>query len=276
MFQFGFMQRALTAVLLLGTILPMIGLNMTTKRLSMIGDALSHTSLCGIAIGLAAGTFPIPWAIGVSIASGIVIEFVRNKFSKYAELTLAIVMSTAVGVAGILTSRWAAGNKIDSYFFGSLLTVQWSDVYAILAIFSIVLLVSVFFYRTIMYAAYSESEAQIAGVPVRSVNFVNTILVATVCAISAYIIGSLLVSSLLVIPVATSLQLFKSYRTTLLSSVAISLSSGFLGLVLSYVWDVNTGGTIVLVATSLLILALLYRFAFRAIVKRRIVDGAIR
>lgn len=82
MFAYSFMQRALIAIILLGIILPIIGLNMTTKRLSMIGDTLSHTSLCGIALGLAAGTMPTVWAIGVSIVAGIIIEIVRNHFKK--------------------------------------------------------------------------------------------------------------------------------------------------------------------------------------------------
>ena len=85
MFAYSFMQRALIAIILLGIILPIIGLNMTTKRLSMIGDTLSHTSLCGIALGLAAGTMPTVWAIGVSIVAGIIIEIVRNHFKKYSD-----------------------------------------------------------------------------------------------------------------------------------------------------------------------------------------------
>ena len=214
MFAYSFMQRALIAIILLGIILPIIGLNMTTKRLSMIGDTLSHTSLCGIALGLAAGTMPTVWAIGVSIVAGMIIEIVRNHFKKYSELTLSIVMSTAVGVAGILTSKWASGNKIESYLFGSLITVQWDSIWIIIGVSIITILFNLIFYRTIMYTSYSESEARISGVPVKAMNLINTILVACVVAVASSIIGSLLVSSLLVIPVASSLQLCKSYKFT--------------------------------------------------------------
>ena len=155
MFAYSFMQRALIAIILLGIILPIIGLNMTTKRLSMIGDTLSQTSLCGIALGLAAGTMPTVWAIGVSIVAGIIIEIVRNHFKKYSELTLSIVMSTAVGVAGILTSKWASGNKIESYLFGSLITVQWDSIWIIIGVSIITILFNLIFYRTIMYTSDS-------------------------------------------------------------------------------------------------------------------------
>lgn len=270
---YGFMQRALIAIILLGIVLPIIGLNMTTKRLSMIGDALSHTSLCGIAIGLAAGTMPIPWAIGISIIAGILIEIVRNKFTKYSEITLSIVMYIAVGIAGILTSKWAAGNRIDSYLFGSLLIVTWNDIWIIIAVFLITLLFNIFFYRMIMYASYSESEAQIAGVPVKFVNMANTILVASVVAVSSSIIGSLLVSSLLVIPVAASLQIFKSYKVTMISGVIFSLVSGIVGLFVSYPLGINTGGTIVLTATIILILAMLFKLITKLITKDKVIKS---
>lgn len=271
MFAYGFMQRALIAIILLGIVLPMIGLNMTTKRLSMIGDTLSHTSLCGIAIGLAAGTMPIPWAIAISIFAGVLIEFVRNKFTKYSEITLSIVMSLAVGIAGILTSRWAAGNRIDSYLFGSLLIVTWNDIWIIIGVFVVALFFNIFFYRMIMYASYSEAEAQISGVPVKFVNMINIILVGSVVAVSSSIIGSLLVSSLLVIPVAASLKLFKSYRTTMISGIVLSLLSGISGLVLSYPLEINTGGTIVLFATALLVLAILFKLIMKLMTKDKVI-----
>lgn len=272
MFAYSFMQRALIAIILLGIILPIIGLNMTTKRLSMIGDTLSHTSLCGIALGLAAGTMPTVWAIGVSIVAGIIIEIVRNHFKKYSELTLSIVMSTAVGVAGILTSKWASGNKIESYLFGSLITVQWDSIWIIIGVSIITILLNLIFYRTIMYTSYSESEARISGVPVKAMNLINTILVACVVAVASSIIGSLLVSSLLVIPVASSLQLCKSYKFTMLSSIIISLICGVSGLCISYPLSINTGGTIVLMATAILILSIIYKFILKNLFKSRALE----
>lgn len=275
MFAYTFMQRALIAIVLLATILPMIGLNMTTKRLSMIGDTLAHTSLCGIAIGLAAGTFPTIWAIVVSIIAGVTIEIVRNYFSKYSELILSVVMSAAVGIVGILTSKWASGNSIESYLFGSLLNVDWTSIWMIVGIFVVTLLFNIAFYKMIMYSSYSESEAMIAGVPVKLLNMINTILIAATIAVSSSIIGSLLVSSLLIIPVASSLQLFKSYKMTIISSIVISLASGVSGLCLSYVWDVNTGGTIVLITVVILIAALIYKSISKTVLKKRTVKSNI-
>lgn len=259
MFASPSMQRALISIILLGIILPIMGLNMTTKRLSMIGDTMSHTALCGVAIGLAAGTMPIPWAIGISAVFGVFIEIIRNRFSKYSELTLSIVMSLAVGIVGILTtSSSAAGKGIEKYLFGSLNIVTWSDIWIILTVFAIVLIFNVAFYKQIMYSSFSETEASISGINVKVLNMINTILIASTVAVSSTIIGSLLVSSLLVIPVASSLQLFKSYRMTMIGSIIISLIAGIIGLVSSYYLDTNTGGCIVLISTGILLIAILY------------------
>lgn len=269
------MQRALIAIVLLSTILPMIGLNMTTKRLSMIGDTLAHTSLCGIAIGLAAGTFPTIWAIVVSIIAGVIIELVRNHLSKYSELILSIVMSAAVGIVGILTSKWASGNSIESYMFGSLLNVDWTSIWMIVGLFIVTMAFNLIFYKMIMYSSYSESEAMIAGVPVRLINMANTILIAATIAVSSSIIGSLLVSSLLIVPVASSLQLFKSYRMTIISSIVISLACGISGLCLSYVWDINTGSTIVMLTVIILIISLAYKAISKTVLKKRTVKSNV-
>lgn len=265
MFSYGFMQIALVAVILLGIMLPMIGLNMTTKRLSMIGDTLSHTALCGVALGLAAGSLPIPWAIGTSIVAGVIIEIVRNRFSKYSELTLAIVMSIGIGIASILTSV-IKGNSIEKYLFGSILTISMTDLWILVGLFVFVVLFNIIFFRSNMYVAYSVNEAKISGLPVRTLNMVNTIIVAMAIAVSSTIIGELLVASLLVLPVATSLQLFKSYKTILLTSIVTCVITSFLGLVFSYLLNVNVGGLIVVMNAAVLVLALIGKGIYKFIV----------
>lgn len=123
-----------------------------------------------------------------------------------------------------------------------------------------------------MYTSYSESEARISCVPVKAMNLINTILVACVVAVASSIIGSLLVSSLLVIPVASSLQLCKSYKFTMLSSIIISLICGVSGLCISYPLSINTGGTIVLMATAILILSIIYKLILKKLFKSRALE----
>ena len=258
MFSYPFMWKSLIAVLCLGVALPLMGLNMTTKRFSMIGDALSHTSLMGVAIGLLCGVMPTGIAIITSILAGVVIELIRSRFSKYAELALAIVMSISVGIAGILT-KYVSSSEFGAYLFGSVSLVSLSDLWVIIPVSLAVIVFSIVLYRANMYAAFNSYEAKISGLKVRYLAVADTVFTAAAVALASSVIGSLVVSSLLVIPVATALQLCRSYRMTTLVSVGLSVLSGFLGLVISFPWGTNSGATIIVVATAFLLLALLYR-----------------
>ncbi len=258
MFAYPFMWKSLIAIVCLGIALPLMGLNMTTKRFSMIGDALSHTSLLGVALGLLCGILPAGMAVLVSIVCGVVIELIRSRFNRYAELALAIVMSISVGLAGILT-KFVSANSFASYLFGSVSLVTLNDIYAIVPVSVLVVVFSVIFYRANMYASFNPYEARISGLKVRLLAMADTVLTAAVVALSSTIIGSLVVSSLLVIPVATALQLCRSYKGVTIIGILVSLLSGVLGLVLSFPWGTNSGSTIIVVATVFLILAIVYR-----------------
>lgn len=258
MFSYPFMWKSLIAILCLGAALPLMGLNMTTKRFSMIGDALSHTSLLGVAVGLLAGVLPTGMAILVSVVAGLIIELIRTKFSKYAELALAIAMSVSVGVAGILT-KYVPSNQFSAYLFGSVSLVTLTDLWVIIPVSLAVIIFSLVLYRANMYAAFNSYEAKIAGLRVRLLAVADTVFTAAAVALASTVIGSLVVSSLLVIPVATALQLTKSYRGTTIVAVIASLLAGVLGLVISFPWGTNSGSTIIIVATFFLLLALGYR-----------------
>ena len=272
MFSYPFMWKSLIAIICLGAALPLMGLNMTTKRFSMIGDALSHTSLLGVAVGLLCGVLPSGMAVLVSVVAGLVIELIRSRFSKYAELALAIVMSVSVGIAGILT-KYVSSNAFSAYLFGSVSLITLKDLYVIIPVSVAIVVFSVVFYRANMYASFNSYEAKIAGLKVRWLAVVDTVFTAAAVALASTIIGSLVVSSLLVIPVATSLQVCKSYRATTLVSVGMGLISGVLGLVISFPWGTNSGATVIVVATVFLLLALAYRGIRAAGAKARLRRG---
>lgn len=253
MLSYQFMQVALLVGTLLAIIIPLIGTNLVFKRLSMTGDALSHTSLAGVAIGLLAGFNPIISAMIISVISALIIEFIRKKFQKYSEISLAIVLSVGVGLAGLLSS-WTPASNFDSYLFGSIVAISDVELFITIALFVIVILYFFLFYKEILFISYNENSAKISGVPVNFVNFSYTVISALTIAIATKTIGALLVSSLIVIPVATSLQIAKSYKGTIFISVLISLFSVLSGIIISFYFDLKPGGTIVLV--SVLILAI--------------------
>lgn len=254
MFNYEFMRVAFVVGVLLSIIISLIGTNLVFKRMSMTGDALSHTSLAGVAIGLIAGFNPIIMAMIVSVVCAIVVELIRKKFQKYSELALAIVLSFGVGLAGLLSSFTPVAN-FDSYLFGSIVAISKTELIISIILFAIVIAYFLLFYKDIMFVLYNENNARISGVNVNFINISYTILSALVIALATKTIGALLVSSLIVLPTSSSLQIAKSYKTTILFAVLISIFNVVCGITASFYLGLKPGGVIVLI--SIIVLAIL-------------------
>lgn len=257
MFSFEFMQRAFAAGLLVAVICPLIGTFVVMRRLSMIGDTLSHASLAGIAAGMLGGVYPLLGALIFSLVAAIGIEKLRKRFSQYAELSISIVLSASIGLAVVLISLAKSFNAdLMSYLFGSIIAVNMLDIYIILAL-SIIILVSVWLlYKEFFYISFDEEGAELAGIPVAALNTYFTVLTAMTIVVSMRVVGMLLVSSLMVVPVACSLLISKSFRNTIFLSVIIAVISVVIGLFASYWFDLAPGGSIVLTSVFILLIIL--------------------
>ncbi|MDD4211602.1 MAG: metal ABC transporter permease, partial [Clostridia bacterium] len=245
MFNYEFMRVAFLVGILLAIIMPLIGSVLVFKRLSMIGDSLSHTALAGVAIGLIAGYNPIWGAIAITILATLFIEVIRKKFPKYTEISLAIVMSAGIALSGLLSS-FVPANNFNSYLFGSIISITSLEVYLAVGLFIAIIAFFIIFYKELMFISYNENSAKLAGVPVKAVNFILSLLTAIMVALAAKIIGALIVSSIMVIPTAISLQIAKSYKNTLLIAVAFSVTSLIIGLTTSFYIGLKPGGTVAL------------------------------
>lgn len=263
MFNYDFMIYAFTVGVLLACIIPLVGQTCVLKRLSTTGDALSHTALFGVAIGLVSGNDnPLIVATIVCVIASLVIEFIRKKFSKYAELSVSIVMAFSIAMAAIL-SKFSNSANFSSYLFGSILLVKQSELIFTAIIFVITIVFYFGFYHQIKYVSYNEMQARLDGVKVNFINIVQTILTAIVIAISSKVIGALMVSALMVIPYASSIQLSRSYKKSMLLSVMFSVISVVVGLVCAYYIDLQPGGTIVLVSIIILIISMIINKIFK-------------
>lgn len=260
-FQNSFMQRAFIAGILIAIITPCIGVIVVLKRLSMIGDSLSHSSLAGVAAGLVAGVNPIIGATLFSILAAFSIEKIRKAFPKYSEIAIAIIMSTGIGLAGILSSFVKNSANFNSFLFGSIVAISDFEMILVIALSLIVLLTVVFLYKELFYITFDEESARLAGIPVKTINFIFTLLTAITVSVSARTVGTLVISSLMVIPVASAMQVAKSYRQTVIYSVVFSIVSMVLGLFISYYADLRPGGTIVLVGVLELLGTVAYNYA---------------
>ena len=244
--QYGFMQRALLVGLLLAIITPCIGITIVLKRMSMIGDALSHSSLAGVALGLLLGINPVAGAVMVCVLAALGIEAIRKRIPRYSEMAIAIVMSAGIGLAGVLSGFVQNSAGFNSFLFGSIVSISREETAAVCVVSVLVLAAVLIFYRELFYIGFDENAARISGVPVRSVNFLFTILTALTVSIASRTVGTLIVSSMLVVPVACGMQMAKSYRNTLLCAVLVAVATTVIGLFLSYYIGIKPGGAIVL------------------------------
>lgn len=255
---YKFFQRSLIMGIIVAIIAPTIGLFLVLKRQSAIGDTLSHVALAGVAFGMLLDIYPIYMAIAFSILAALIIEKLRKIYSGYEELSLAIVLSAGIGLASILISL---GNTtgIFSFLFGSLALVTTKDILVVLILGVFILLSIIYLYKDLFYITFDEDSARLAGVPVRKVNTYFSILVAITIGISIRTVGVLLISSLMIIPVATSLIISTSFKKTLINANIFGLLSVIIGLILSFYLDLAPGGTIVLISLFVLLITMIIK-----------------
>ncbi|MGF7059174.1 zinc transport system permease protein [Brassicibacter mesophilus] len=250
---YSFMQRALVIGIIVSLICSTVGLFLVLRRFSMVGDTLSHVALAGVALGMVTNIYPVYTAIFMSVGASLIIERLRREYEKYAELSLAIILAAGIGIASVLISVGRGKTSgIMSYLFGSISLVTIEDLYAVILLGFIIIGSIIFLYRALFYITFDEESAKLSGVSVKKINLYFSVLVALSITISMRIVGILLVSSLMTIPVATSLQVSKSFKQALLYANLFGLVSVIIGLVSSFYLDIAPGGTIVI--TSLFIL----------------------
>lgn len=257
--EYDFMRRAFIVGILLAVIIPCIGIIVVLKRLSMIGDALSHTSLAGVAAGLIMGINPILGAVTACIAAALGIEFIRKKIPKFSEMSIAIVMSAGIGLAGVLSGHVKNAANFNSFLFGSIVSISDFEMLLVAGISCIVMIAFILLYKELFYIALDERAARLAGIPVGVINFIFTILTAVTVSVAARTVGALIVSSMMVVPVACAMQVGKSYRQTVIYGVIFAVAFTVTGLFLSYYLKLKPGGTIVLLGVLCLVVMLLIK-----------------
>lgn len=258
--QYGFMQRALLAGVMVAITCPLIGMFIVLKRLSMIGDTLSHASLAGIAAGMLWGFYPFWGALVFSILAAILIEKLRKPFAGYEELSNSIILSTGIALAVVFIGL-AKGYNADlmGYLFGSIAAVSKQDIYIMLFLSAVIIISVAILYHKLFYISFDSEGAQVSGISVSFLNFYITLLASFTIVVSTRIVGIFMVSSLLVLPVATAIQIGKGFKKSLFISIIFALIAVVFGLFLSYYLDIASGGAIVLFSVLILIIVLIIK-----------------
>lgn len=259
LFQYTFVVRGLEAGLLIAIIAPLIGMFLVMRRYAMIADTLSHVSLAGVAVGLLLGMNPLVTAIVASALGAVAMERLRAAKRVYGDTALSLFLSGSLALALILISVAHGFNaNLFAYLFGSILTVKAADLIMMVVLGIVVVGFVLFFYKELVYISFDEAAATVSGLPVRWLNTLFIAVAAVAIAMAIPMVGILLVSALMVIPVVAALQLKKSFAETLVWAEIISIVSTLGGIVTSFYLNLSSGGTIVLFMLAIFV-ALLVR-----------------
>ncbi len=255
-FQYEFMILAFIAGIVTAIIAPVMGVFLVTRRYSFMADTLAHVSLAGVAIGYLTGTEPILSAMAVSALTAIWVEELRRKKRALGESALSMFLSGGLALAAVLLSASQGLNvNLHSVLFGSIATVNRTDIWIIASLGIVVLTAITFFYKELTCIAFDEELAETGGVQTRIINHIFVILTAVTVSVSMRIVGILLIGALMVIPVTAAMQVSKSFRGTMWMAIGFSLVSVIGGLFIAYYVGLSSGGTIVLLSMTLFFLA---------------------
>ena len=255
MLSYEFMQRALIAAVIVGMISPLIGVFLVQRRLALLGDGMGHVAIAGVGLAFLTGTEPVITALFVSILGALILELVRHKSRSAGDLALALIFYGGIAGGVLLTSL--AGGKastaLNQYLFGSLSTVSTQDFVA-LGIAALALIVILLRYGHQIFAMSLDGEtARVQGIRVTAMSVLLTSMAAVTVVVGMRTVGLLLVSAIMIVPVAAAQQLTHSFKTTGLLASAIGMLSATGGLTLSFYVDVPPGPTIVLLALAIFV-----------------------
>lgn len=270
MLSFEFMQRALIAAVFTGFAAPAIGTFLVQRRLALLGDGIGHVALTGVALGLLTGVAPVLTAVAVAVVGAIVIELLRMFGRTSGDVALAILFYGGLA-GGVLLTNLAgeSASSLNVFLFGSITTVSEGDLKVVAVLAVIVIALAVGLSPQLFAVCQDEEHAQVSGVPVRVYSILIAVLAAVTITVAMRTVGLLLVSALMVVPVAASQQLTRSFRTTHAAAMAIGLFAAVGGVVSSYQIDTQPGPTIVLLALAVFAVAALFGAATRRIRSRR-------
>ncbi|WP_188206623.1 metal ABC transporter permease [Alkalibacillus aidingensis] len=264
---FELLRNTFYTGLLVGFIAPLLGTFIVVRRLSLIADGLSHVTLAGIAFGLFMQKkytllFLTPFHTGIifSIIGAIVIENLRSVYKAFQEIAIPITLSLGVGLSVVFIAL-ADGINTDifAYLFGSVAAVSRSDLYLILVTTGLVLLLIIFLYKELFALSFDEEFATVSGMRAKVIHYLFIIMTALVISASIRIVGVLLVSALMTLPVATAIRVAKSFKQTIIYSIIYGEVAVIVGLVSGYYLEIPPGGTIVITSAILLGLTLLVK-----------------
>ncbi len=248
--KYDFILRAILVGSLIALCCSFLGIFLVLKKYSMIGDGLAHVSFATIAIALFLNKSPLVISIPLVILSSFLILKLNEKADIHGDAAIALISSFAVA-SGVLITSVAKGFNIDlfSYLFGSILVISKLDVTLSIILSVVVIFATIFFYNNLFAITYDEEFATVIGLNAKYMNYLISVLTSITVVLGIRVVGTMLISSMIIFPTITALQISKGFKDTILISSIVSVLSVILGTFISYILNFPTGATIVIVNT---------------------------
>jgi zinc transport system permease protein len=257
---FGFVQRALIAGIFIGLLCSFLGVFLVLRRISLIGDGLAHVTFGSVALGLLFKIYPLYLSIPITLLCGLIIIKIIEKTKLSGDAAIGIVSSAGISI-GVLIASIAGGFNVDlfSYLFGNILAITKEEVVLSIILSIFVISIVVLLYHKLVSITFDAEMAKVTGIKTNRINTIFILLIAMTIVLSMRVVGIMLVSSFLILPSVSSLQIAKSFRTTIILSYIFSTFSVLLGISLSFTMNLPTGATIVIINLFIFLILVLFK-----------------
>ncbi|MEI5994096.1 metal ABC transporter permease [Candidatus Enterococcus mansonii] len=261
MLSYEFMRKAFLAATFISVIAPMLGVFLVIRRQSLMADTLSHVSLAGVALGFFLNWNPDIMTLVVVIIAAVILEYLRMIYSTYSEISIAILMSGGLALALVLMNL-SGGNSaasIQSYLFGSIVTITWQQVVILAVLFVVLVILFALFKRPMYVLTFDEDTAHVDGLPIHWMSMLFNVITGVAIAVMIPIAGALLISAIMVLPAAIGMRIGKGFNTVIIISVIMGLIGMLTGLTGSYYLETPPSASITLIFIGLFILVSILR-----------------
>ncbi|MGH3664005.1 MAG: metal ABC transporter permease [Micromonosporaceae bacterium] len=248
------LRNALFGALIIGLIAPAVGIYLVQRRMSLVGDGIGHVALTGVAVGFLTGASPVWSAVVVAAAGAVAIELLRSYGRLSGDIALALLFYGGIAGGVLLVGLSDASNaNLLSYLFGSLLTTSDQDLLVIAILCAVVLAVTIGAGPWLFAVCQDEEAAKVAGLPVQLLNLMLAVTAAVTVTVAMRAVGLLLVSALMVVPVAASQQLARGFAATMVVAMGLGVTVAGFGVRVSFALDVAPGAAIVVLALAVFV-----------------------
>jgi len=259
LFTYGFMQRALLSSILIGVLCSVIGVYVVLRGISFIGAGTAHAAFAGVTLGFLINVNPLALAILFGLVTIWIIQFLSQRGEVKLDVSIGIFYTFTMALAIFFLGLMRVYNaEVYGYLFGSILSVTSQDLWVIAGLTLFVLLLIFAFYKELHFLTFDQEMAEASGIPAKWLFFLLLNLIALTIVVSLKAVGALLVFALIIIPAAAAYQLTHSMRVMMVYSVITGITASVGGVLLSYQFDLPSGATIVLLATALFFLSVIF------------------